>query len=208
MARTIMAKNELVSLALLKISPMHAYAINSIIEQMGIEHWAQVSRASIYAALKRLEKRGAIDVKLEKVDNMPERKVFSITNEGEDLLNSELKEALTTTCENNCSIFHIAINLFFGASPEEGMEWAKIRIEKLKENENHVNSELVCMRELGCESAVITLIAALKYIQVEVDLTNKFIAILTDSPGYYPKYLEIMRSKIQNGETLSPKDSK
>ena len=55
-----MAKNELVSLGLIYHQPMHAYAINAVIKEMNLEHWAKISPASIYNALSRLEKNGSV----------------------------------------------------------------------------------------------------------------------------------------------------
>lgn len=193
-----MAKNELVSLALLKISPMHAYAINSILEAMGVEHWAQVSRASIYAALNRLEKRNAIEVRLEKVDNMPERKVFSITDEGDMLLRQEVKDAITITSKAENTLFHLAINLFFGIPVKDGIVWAKERIGSLVNGQKHLQSEIEQMQECGCVSALITMEAAMDHITVELQSTKDFISLLEKNPDYYNDYMEYMKDKIAN----------
>lgn len=197
-----MAKNELVSLALLHISPMHAYAINTVLEQMGVEHWAQVSRASIYAALNRLEKRGAINVRLEKVDNMPERKVFSITEDGEMLLRQELKDAIST-CSNKCenNNFHLGINLFFGVSAEDGIVWANERLSGIIGMEKHILSEIQTMEETGCLSALMTLRSALRHTEVEKDSVKEFIKLLEEDAEYYDRYLDIFRNKILNGDS-------
>ena len=74
-----MAKNELVSLALIYSKPIHGYAINSIIKNMGLEHWAKISAASLYNTLARLVKQDCVTVVKEKVGKMPARKVYTIT---------------------------------------------------------------------------------------------------------------------------------
>lgn len=199
--RNQMAKNELVSLALLYISPMHAYAINTVLEQMSVEHWAQVSRASIYAALNRLEKRGAINVRLEKVDNMPERKVFSITTEGETLLRQELKDAISTCNKSDSNIFHLAVNLFFGVTPEEGIVWANERLSSITVVEKHILSEIAEMEKKGCLTALMTLRAAQRHTEVEKDCVKEFIKLLEENPEYYNHYLDIFRSKILNEDS-------
>ncbi len=191
-----MAKNELVSLALLKVSPMHAYAINSILEEMGVEHWAQVSRASLYATLNRLEKKGAISVRFEKVDNMPERKVYSITEMGEMQLKQELKDAISTVCKSDSNLFHLGVNLFFGVSPDDGIVWCKERISSLTAVLKHVLAEMSALQKIECLSAVLTLEAAKSHTDVELKATHDFMDLLTNKPDYFEEYSKLLKEGI------------
>lgn len=191
-----MAKNELVSLALLTISPMHAYAISAVVEEMGIEHWAQVSRASLYAALGRLEKRGAIAVHTEKVDNMPERKVYSITPEGSAMFHEELHEAISKVHKNDSTLFHLGINFFIGVSNADGIRWAQERCEQLKVAITHIQQKHDILAAELCESGLISLRSALKIIAAELAATEEFISLLNTQPSYYTTFVETFRKQL------------
>ncbi len=191
-----MAKNELVSLALLTIAPMHAYAFSAIVDDMGMEHWAQVSRASLYAALGRLEKRGAIAVHTDKVDNMPERKVYSITSEGKALFETELQEAISTVHKSEPSLFHLGVNFFFGIPAERGITLASKRIETLEQGLMAIQQKYELVQKESIESAQVTLRAALKHATAELEACREFIALLEKTPDYYVHELNLWRQML------------
>lgn len=192
-----MAKNELISLALLTITPLHAYAISAVVDEMGIEQWAQVSRASLYSALSRLEKRGAIAVHTEKVDNMPERKVYSITAEGSALFHEELRDAIVSVNKSDGMLFHLAVNFFVGTSAEEGVEWAKQRKDALDCGAVHVQAQYEMLVKESCEPALISLRAAKKSIAAEIVATEEFITLLEQRPDYYQQYAQQFKDQVQ-----------
>lgn len=198
-----MAKNELVSLALLTVAPLHAYAISAVVDQMGMEHWAQVSRASLYAALSRLEKRGAVAVHTEKVDNMPERKVYSITAEGSAMFHEELFEAIAKVNKNDATLFHLAVNFFIGATPQEGITWANDRLTALRFGEKHLGEQHNHLSEECCASGLITIRAAQKIVAAEITATEEFITLLETKPDFYKQYHESFRQQLtQNGSDV------
>jgi DNA-binding PadR family transcriptional regulator len=206
-----MAKNELVSLALISIQPMHIYAINTLLDMMHLEHWAQVSRASIYATVRRLEKSGMLSVSLEKVDNMPERKVFSLTDAGGERLNLELKEAITShsTAEEHV-LFYIAVALFFGATVSDGLKWAKERVSSIDESIIQIGEQI---EELNVatgenESVCILLETAISHLQVEREATQKFIKLLQEKPTYYDDNIVQFREFFNNPEKRDSSDKK
>ncbi len=191
-----MAKNELVSLALLTIAPMHAYAFSAIVDDMGMEHWAQVSRASLYAALGRLEKRGAIAVHTEKVDNMPERKVYSITAEGKALFETELHEAISSVHKSEPSLFHLGVNFFFGISADQGIALASKRATTLEQGLIEIQQKYEMVQNENIESAQLTLRAALKHATAELEACHEFIALLEKTPDYYVHELNLWRTML------------
>jgi len=87
-----MSRLDLVVLGFLNNQPMHGYKIIGYFEKRGIEMWTRVKTPSVYKTLQRLEKKGFITGKMKKEGNNPPRKVFSITNEG----NEYFKELLNT----------------------------------------------------------------------------------------------------------------
>ncbi len=204
-----MAKNELVSLALVYHEPMHAYAINAIIKEMGLEHWAYISPASIYNTLSRLAKIKCVHVSTEKVGNMPERKVYTITKKGKEKFAEELKGALlsTTTGDNP---FYLAVPFAYGIEAKDAIPIIQQRIENLKSAYEHVTNEYKELEEYKSYSGMIITKAGIKHIQVEIDAAKEFIELLKTNPDFYikdvPNFIgEMIKCKEQenNGSKIS-----
>jgi len=87
-------KNELAALGLVNREPMHGYGLTQAIQHMGLEQWTTVSRSSIYAALRRLAREGAVSISHEREGNAPERTVYHITPAGREMLHEILRESL------------------------------------------------------------------------------------------------------------------
>lgn len=194
-----MAKNELVSLALVYHEPMHAYAINAIIKEMGLEHWAYISPASIYNTLSRLEKIGCVHVTTEKVGNMPERKVYSITEKGKDKFGEELKEAFLARSMGD-SPFYLAIPFAYGITIDEAIPIIEERIENLKDALDHVNSEYEELKECKSYSGMIITKAGRKHIEVEMEAAREFIELLKTKPEFYTKDVPHIRKEFLQGK--------
>jgi len=79
-------KTELAALGLIGWRPMHGYAISQVFQELGLEHWTTISRSSIYTALRRLARAGAVSITREKEGGAPERTVYHLTPAGRALL--------------------------------------------------------------------------------------------------------------------------
>ncbi len=89
-----LCKNELAALGLVHREPMHGYNLTKAIQRMGLERWTTLSRSSIYTALHRLSRRGAVSAVHEREGAGPERVVHHITPYGRQLLQGLVREAL------------------------------------------------------------------------------------------------------------------
>jgi DNA-binding PadR family transcriptional regulator len=176
-----MAKNELVSLALIYNKPRHAYALGSIIKDMGLEHWAHISSASIYNTLNRLHTRGLVAVTTQKVGNMPSRKVYSITPAGRERLAKELRSAFRS-CTLGDNPFQLAVNFSFALSDTEAIEALQKRIELLQQMLAHVRTELLYFTRLEVETAVITVEAGIAHLEIELGASQRMLTLLSTNP--------------------------
>jgi DNA-binding PadR family transcriptional regulator len=189
-----MAKNELVSLAFLNIQPMHGYLFNKIIEIMHLEHWAKISQASIYPALKRLEKMRAVTIVIERSDNKPDRKIFTITELGRAMLREEMKNAIINSVFEENILFHLAINMF----TEEhalGITWAHERIKRLTEQK--LAAQGLCLEfEHTMYCAYISVSGSIRHLESEIESTRQFIALLTERPTFYQEGKQILQQEL------------
>lgn len=75
-------------LAVLAERPMHGYDLQRVVHDRGFTFWTQLRRSSSYKALRLLEHNGLIFERAEPGDG-PDRKVYSITEQGLNRLRRE-----------------------------------------------------------------------------------------------------------------------
>jgi DNA-binding PadR family transcriptional regulator len=86
------SKVEVVVLGLLAEGPMHGYDLLERARTRGMGSWAEVGKASIYQALHRLERAGAIAGRAQEGPEGPDRRVYRITGAGRRRLRAGLDE--------------------------------------------------------------------------------------------------------------------
>ena len=181
-----MAKNELISLALISNGPAHAYGLNMILSSMQLETLAKISKASLYNALTRLEADKCIIVAIERVGNMPERKVYTITDQGKARLQQELK-AMLLSLSTEDSPMHLAGIFAFGLEAEETLALIKQRIEKLRANIFQHEKKLEWYERNSYHPLAISARATIQHQKVEIQAAQDFIALLKTDPDYYKR---------------------
>jgi DNA-binding PadR family transcriptional regulator len=77
---------EVVVLGMLSERPMHGYDVLERFRASGMRCWTELSRASAYQVLKRLERDGLVAGKAQAGREGPDRRVFRITRAGRDRL--------------------------------------------------------------------------------------------------------------------------
>lgn len=176
---------------------MHAYAINAVVKGMSLEHWAHISPASIYNTLSKLEKINCVNVKTEKVGNMPERKVYHITKKGKERLHDELKEAMVSEGKSD-QPFYLAVSFAYGIPPKEAIEVIQERIVNLGKTLAHLQEEHNLLKSYNAYNGIITTKAAIKHIIVELESAKEFIDLLKNNPEFYTKDLQGMFHMCRN----------
>jgi DNA-binding PadR family transcriptional regulator len=187
-----MAKNELVSLGLIYDSPKHAYALNAIIKDIGLEHWATISRASIYNTLSRLESEGCVVVSRKQVGNTPPRKVYGITPRGKERLRTEQRNALLADGFTD-GLFCLAATFLVGMPAREAIEHCTRRVEMLDASMKGLGNQEESHRQCGLDNAALIIDAARRHLAVEIETTRNLAALLTRNPNYYQRMYRRMR---------------
>jgi len=90
-----MTNAELAILTLVAEQPRHGYEIEHVIEERGMREWTEVGFSSIYYLLKKLERDGLIESRLEETQRGPARKVYRLTPAGGEALQRGVLEALS-----------------------------------------------------------------------------------------------------------------
>jgi len=130
-------------LGMLSFKPMSGYDIKKFTD-MSISYFWSENYGHIYPVLKKLEKRGLVTKKIVAGKGSPDKKVYSITEEGKSLL----KEWLYAPAQKEIFRLEILLKLFFGYWTETDNMIEKVSIHKetaektlneLLEVENHIN---------------------------------------------------------------------
>jgi len=87
-----MSSIDLIILGELTDKDWSAYDLANFVVKRNIKEIAHISSPAVYKNLLKLAKAGYLDKRKEKVGNMPERKVYSITPKGSELYNSLLNK--------------------------------------------------------------------------------------------------------------------
>ncbi len=90
-----MTNAELAILSLVVEQPRHGYEIEQVIEERGMREWTEVGFSSIYYLLKKLERDGMIEGRLEEAGRGPARKVYNATPDGRQAMHAGRLDALT-----------------------------------------------------------------------------------------------------------------
>ena len=110
----MLSKPATMLLGLIFEKPLNAYEIIKRLNSMNVKWWFNISDSTVYSTLKTLEKKEFISGATEKVGNMPDRTVYSLSHKGK----VELMDTLRTSIlqfNYDTNIFSIAaffLNIF------------------------------------------------------------------------------------------------
>jgi len=110
---------------------LNAYEITKLLCYMNIKWWFNVADSTVYTTLKNLEKRELIKGTTEKVGNMPDKTVYSITEKGEYELKETIKKSILQF-NYDTNIFTIAAFLMDILEEEIREELLKKRLDILQ----------------------------------------------------------------------------
>lgn len=86
-------ERELLLLGLLRMREMHGYQLNEIIE-VHLGSSVHLKKATAYHLLSKMTEKGWINYREERQGNLPTRRIYSITGEGESAFQHLLRKSL------------------------------------------------------------------------------------------------------------------
>jgi DNA-binding PadR family transcriptional regulator len=121
-------------LGFLNYGPHTGYEIKKVFD-ISVAHFWSAELSQIYPTLKALENEGLVDMNVEVQADRPNRKVYSITDDGR----RELIEWLSTPAEADQIREPLLIKLFFGSSlsKRDLLAVLRQRADELREAETH-----------------------------------------------------------------------
>ena len=116
-------------LGLLMAQSQHGYSINEFIEK-NLGRVSGMKRATAYALLEKLERRGLVRMDTEAAGNYPPRKVYSITPEGREAFFT-LLQTLLVEADERPSAVEIALMFVDWLEREQLVKFLRERADKL-----------------------------------------------------------------------------
>lgn len=127
----MLSKPATMLLGLIYEKPLNAYEITKLLGYMNIRWWFDIADSTVYTTIKNLGKKGYISGETEKIGNMPDRTVYTITDKGEAEFRETLKKALVQF-DYDTNIFTIAAFFIDIFDTDEKKELLEKRLELLQ----------------------------------------------------------------------------
>ncbi len=99
---------EMTILGLIAENPGHAYQVEKIIEDRGIRRRMDIGFSTIYATLKKMEKKRFVESKFVSQEKLPGRRIYSITGKGQSIIKEELFKSISQP-KNEATFFEVAL---------------------------------------------------------------------------------------------------
>lgn len=127
----MLSKPATLLLGIIYKEPLNAYEITKLLAYMNIKWWFNVADSTVYTTLKNLEKKGLIKGTIEKIGNMPDRTIYSLTGKGKDELKETIKESILQFSYDT-NVFTIAAFVMDILETEEKKELLERRLNILQ----------------------------------------------------------------------------
>lgn len=139
----MLSKPATMLLGLIYEKPLNAYEIIKLLNYMNVKWWFNIADSTVYSTLKALEKKEYITGATEKVGNMPDRTVYSLSDKGKCVFQDTLRKSITQF-NYDTNIFSIAaffLNTFTFTEQQELLQERLSVLQKYREGiEKQVNS--------------------------------------------------------------------
>lgn len=136
----MLSKPATLLLGIIYEKPLNAYEITKLLAYMNIKWWFNIADSTVYTTLKNLEKRELIEGTIERVGNMPDRTIYSLTEKGKDELRRTIKESILQFSYDT-NIFTIAAFIMDILEPEEKKELLEKRLNILQSYLTGINKQ-------------------------------------------------------------------
>ena len=137
----MLSKPATMLLGLIYEKPLNAYEINKLLNYMNVKWWFNIADSTVYSTLKALEKKEYITGTTEKVGNMPDRTVYSLSDKGKAMFQDTLKKSITQF-NYDTNIFSIAAFYLNTFTPTEQRELLQERLSVLQKYRKGIEKQV------------------------------------------------------------------
>ncbi len=166
---------EVAILGLIYEDPKYGYQLEKTIEGWGMRNWTQIGFSSIYYVLKKLDKKGLVSSKLEKVEGKPSRKVFTITELGRKITKEKVSDLLSWN-KKIISPFDLGVAYLNYLEPQEVVDCLENYKKSAHGRIKFLESSIKVQKELNSPYYVVALFSRpLANLKTEIEWIEEFI---------------------------------
>lgn len=137
----MLSKPATILLGLICEKPLNAYEIIKQLNYMNVKWWFNIADSTVYSTLKALEKKNYIVGATEKVGNMPNRTVYSLSDKGKSEFQDTLKSSILQF-NYDTNIFSIAAFFLNTFNPDEQSDLLQKRIQILSKYREDIEKQV------------------------------------------------------------------
>ena len=137
----MLSKPATMLLGLIYEKPLNAYEIIKLLNYMNVKWWFNIADSTVYSTLKVLEKREFITGTTEKVGNMPDRTIYSLSVKGKCVFQDTLRKSITQF-NYDTNIFSIAAFFLNTFTPTEQQELLQERLSVLQKYREGIEKQV------------------------------------------------------------------
>ncbi len=137
----MLSKPATMLLGLIYEKPLNAYEIIKRLNYMNVKWWFNIADSTVYSTLKTLEKKEYITGTTEKVGNMPDRTVYSLSDKGKYVFQDTLRKSITQF-NYDTNIFSIAAFFLNTFTPTEQQELLQKRLSVLQKYREGIEKQV------------------------------------------------------------------
>lgn len=137
----MLSKPATMLLGLIYEKPLNAYEIIKLLNYMNVKWWFNIADSTVYSTLKTLEKKEYITGATEKVGNMPDRTVYSLSDKGKDEFIATLRASILQF-NYDTNIFSIAAFFLNSFPPYEQRELLQKRLSILQKYRDGIEKQV------------------------------------------------------------------
>jgi len=152
----IISDIETAILGLLCEGVRYGYQLEKTIKERGMRRWTDIGFSSIYYVLKRLEKKGLIVSASEAVEGKPTRRVYTVTEEGGQVMKDTLVELLSEHTKL-ISPFDLGVAYLHQLGREKVLESLESYLESLDRRIGFLEDSITSYQENGAPFHVMAL---------------------------------------------------
>ena len=137
----MLSKPATILLDLICEKPLNAYEIIKQLNYMNVKWWFNIADSTVYSTLKALEKKNYIVGATEKVGNMPNRTVYSLSDKGKSEFQDTLRSSILQF-NYDTNIFSIAAFFLNTFNPDEQSDLLQKRIQILSKYREGIEKQV------------------------------------------------------------------
>ncbi len=178
----MLSKPATVLLGLIGQKPLNAYEIIKILHNMNVKWWFAIGDSTVYSTLKSLEKKELVAGAAEKVGNMPERTVYSLTPRGEWELQDTLRKSILQF-DYDTNIFSIAAFFLDAFPPEEQRRLLRERLALLQKYHAGITKQAGLLQGKGVPALHVANVERMAdLVETEIAGTNRLLEVCKTEP--------------------------